>query len=46
MKLIKENKNDNWQARIENINEMLNAINEFDNIDEFIEHSSLVIGLT
>lgn len=40
---LKEEKTDESKARIENINEMLKAINEFDNIYEFIEHSSLVM---
>lgn len=40
---LKEDKTDESKARTENINEMLKAINEFDNIYEFIEHSSLVM---
>lgn len=42
--LLKEEKTDEARARIENIHEMLRAINEFDNIHEFIEHSSLVMA--
>jgi DNA helicase-2/ATP-dependent DNA helicase PcrA len=41
--MLKEEKTDESMARIENINEMLRAIAEFANIDEFIEHSSLVM---
>ncbi len=40
---LKEEKTDESRARLENINEMLRAIDEFDNITEFIEHSSLVM---
>lgn len=40
---IKQDKNDNSQERIDNINEMLNAISEFNDINEFIEHTSLVM---
>ncbi|MGC0372328.1 MAG: hypothetical protein DGJ47_001040 [Rickettsiaceae bacterium] len=41
--MYKQEKTDESRARIENINEMLRAIEEFDNIIEFIEHSSLVM---
>ncbi|PCJ27601.1 MAG: ATP-dependent DNA helicase PcrA [Rickettsiales bacterium] len=41
--LLKEEKTDESRGRIENINEMLRAIDEFDNIYEFVEHSSLVM---
>jgi DNA helicase-2/ATP-dependent DNA helicase PcrA len=40
---IKLDKNDDARGRVENLNEMLKAIGEFDNIIEFIEHSSLVM---
>ena len=40
---LKEEKTDESRARIENINEMLRAIDEFNNITEFVEHSSLVM---
>ncbi|MBN8511782.1 MAG: UvrD-helicase domain-containing protein [Rickettsiales bacterium] len=40
---LKEEKTEESRARIENINEMLRAIDEFDNISEFLEHSSLVM---
>lgn len=40
---LKEDKTEESRSRIENINEMLRAIDEFDNIFEFIEHSSLVM---
>lgn len=40
---LKEEKTEEARGRIENINEMLRAIDEFDNIREFIEHSSLVM---
>lgn len=43
IKSLKEEKNDESRTRLENINEMLRAIDEFDNISEFIEHSSLVM---
>ncbi len=43
LKNLKEEKTDESRARIENINEMLRAIDEFDNIVEFVEHSSLVM---
>jgi DNA helicase II / ATP-dependent DNA helicase PcrA len=41
--MLKEEKTEESRARIENINELLRAINEFNNIEEFIEHSSLVM---
>lgn len=41
--ILKAEKTDESRARIENINEMLKAIDEFDNINEFVEHSSLVM---
>lgn len=41
--ILKEEKTEEARARIENINEMLKAIDEFDNIIEFVEHSSLVM---
>ncbi len=41
--VLKEEKTDESRARIENINEMLRAIDEFNNITEFVEHSSLVM---
>ena len=41
--ILKEEKTEESRARIENINEMLKAIDEFDNIHEFVEHSSLVM---
>lgn len=41
--MLKEEKTDEALGRIENINEMLKAIAEFDNIHDFIEHSSLVM---
>lgn len=41
--MFKEEKTEESRARIENINEMLKAVDEFDNIHEFIEHSSLVM---
>ncbi|GAB4170594.1 MAG: DNA helicase PcrA [Rickettsiaceae bacterium] len=40
---LKEEKTEESRGRVENINEMLRAIDEFDNILEFIEHSSLVM---
>lgn len=43
VKALKEEKTDESRSRLENINEMLRAIDEFDNIFEFIEHSSLVM---
>ena len=43
LNMLKEEKTDEATARIENINEMLRAIAEFDNIQDFIEHSSLVM---
>ncbi len=43
IKSVQEEKTDESRSRIENINEMLRAIGEFDNINEFIEHSSLVM---
>ncbi|RTK92513.1 MAG: ATP-dependent DNA helicase PcrA [Rickettsiales bacterium] len=43
LKVLKEEKTEESRARIENINEMLRAIDEFDNIVEFVEHSSLVM---
>ncbi len=41
--MLQEDKTDESIGRIENINEMLKAIAEFDNIHDFIEHSSLVM---
>lgn len=41
--MLKAEKTDEASGRIENINEMLRAIAEFDNIQDFIEHSSLVM---
>ncbi|XVN43278.1 MAG: UvrD-helicase domain-containing protein [Candidatus Rickettsia vulgarisii] len=41
--MLQEEKTDESQGRIENINEMLRAIAEFDTIQDFIEHSSLVM---
>ena len=44
LKSLKEgDKSEETRSRQENINEMLSAIDEFDNINEFIEHSSLVM---
>lgn len=43
LSLLKAEKTDESRARIENINEMLKAIDEFDNIIEFVEHSSLIM---
>jgi DNA helicase-2/ATP-dependent DNA helicase PcrA len=40
---LKQEKTEESRGRIENINEMIRAIDEFDNIYEFIEHSSLVM---
>lgn len=40
---LKEENTEESRTRIENINEMLKAIEEFDNILEFIEHTSLVM---
>ncbi|MDP4709077.1 MAG: UvrD-helicase domain-containing protein [Rickettsiaceae bacterium] len=41
--ILKAEQTEESRARIENINEMLKAIDEFDNIVEFVEHSSLVM---
>lgn len=43
IKSLQEEKTEESRSRLENINEMLRAIGEFDNIAEFIEHSSLVM---
>ena len=43
LSLYKQEKTDEARARLENINEMLRAIEEFDDILEFVEHSSLVM---
>jgi DNA helicase-2/ATP-dependent DNA helicase PcrA len=43
LSLLKAEKTDESRGRIENINEMLRAIDEFDNITEFVEHSSLIM---
>jgi len=40
---LKAEKTDESRGRVENINEMLRAIDEFDNITEFVEHSSLIM---
>ncbi|MFY9590110.1 DNA helicase PcrA [Rickettsia endosymbiont of Halotydeus destructor] len=41
--MLKEEKTDEALGRIENINEMLRAIADFNDIHDFIEHSSLVM---
>jgi DNA helicase-2/ATP-dependent DNA helicase PcrA len=41
--MLKADKTEESRSRAENIGEMFRAINEFDNIAEFIEHSSLVM---
>lgn len=43
LELLKQEKTEESRGRIENINEMLRAIAEFDNIAEFVQHSSLVM---
>ena len=43
LEILKAEKTEESRSRIENINEMLRAIDEFDNIVEFVEHSSLVM---
>lgn len=43
LSMIKEDKDLESRNRVENINEMIKAISEFDNIEEFIEHSSLIM---
>lgn len=40
---LKAEKTEESRSRIENINEMLRAISEFDDIKDFIEHTSLVM---
>lgn len=40
---LKLEKSEEARGRIENLNEMLRAINEFGNIEEFIQHTSLVM---
>ncbi len=40
---LKEDKTEESRSRIENINEILKAIDEANNINEFIEHASLVM---
>lgn len=42
LEMLKEEKTDESKTRINNVNELLNAINEFENIEAFIEHVSLV----
>ena len=41
--MLEEDKSEGSSARIENLNEMLRAIAEFSDIQDFIEHSSLVM---
>lgn len=41
--MLKQEKTDEARGRIENLNEMLRAIEEFNNIQDFIQHSSLVM---
>ena len=43
LKMFKEENTEESRVRIENVNEMLKAVDEFDNIHEFIEHSGLVM---
>ncbi|RYE05740.1 MAG: ATP-dependent DNA helicase PcrA [Rickettsiaceae bacterium] len=40
---LKQEKTEDIRGRIENINEMLRAIEEFANIEEFVQHTSLVM---
>lgn len=40
---LKQEKTEEVRGRIENINEMLRAIAEFENIGEFVEHAGLVM---
>lgn len=41
--MLKAEKTEESRNRLENINEMLRAIAEFDDINEFVEHSSLIM---
>lgn len=43
LQMLEEDKSEDSSARIENLNEMLRAIAEFNDIQDFIEHSSLVM---
>lgn len=43
LEMLQEEKTEEALSRIENINEMLRAIAEFNDIHDFIEHSSLVM---
>ena len=43
LQMLEEDKSEGSSARIENLNEMLRAIAEFSDIQDFIEHSSLVM---
>ena len=43
LNILKAEKTEESRGRVENINEMLRAIDEFDNIVEFVEHSSLIM---
>ncbi|WP_218460500.1 DNA helicase PcrA [Rickettsia sp. TH2014] len=43
LKMLQEEKTEEAFGRIENVNEMLRAIAEFNDIHDFIEHSSLVM---
>jgi DNA helicase-2/ATP-dependent DNA helicase PcrA len=43
LEMLKQEKTEESRGRIENINEMLRAIDEFNNIEEFVQHSSLVM---
>ncbi len=43
MEMLKEEKSEESRGRIENLHEMLRAMQEFNNIYDFIEHTSLVM---
>jgi DNA helicase-2/ATP-dependent DNA helicase PcrA len=43
MAMLKEEKTDESRGRLENLNEMLRAIADFENIAAFMEHTSLVM---
>ncbi|MGI4775387.1 MAG: ATP-dependent helicase, partial [Janthinobacterium lividum] len=40
---LKQEKTEEIRGRVENINEMLRAIEEFESIEEFVQHTSLVM---
>jgi DNA helicase-2/ATP-dependent DNA helicase PcrA len=43
MEMLKDENSEESRSRIENLREMMRAMNDFDRIEDFLEHSSLVM---